>query len=117
MGIVKLWLKHGPGSPGSIAKSLSEDYVKWRNIYPSASHEELLGHTLKNRLLTEKMFRFEPLTEKEQERLIKRFNGSLKELIVFIVQRENPSAAKQRSSMMEVINEVMENYPDSNSSS
>jgi hypothetical protein len=110
MGIAKWWLKYAPGSPGAIARSLSEDYIKWQNIYPSSSDEELLSHTFKNRLLTEKMFRFEPLTEKEQERLIKKFNGSLKELIVFIVQRENPSAAKRHRSMTEVIDEVMENY-------
>jgi len=102
MGIGKLWLTHGPGSPGTCPKAIAKDFLKWKREYPSASNEELLAMTLRNRMLAYRRLGRPALDDEEQRILLVECNGSLENLALFDFQFDNPSADEARSNSPEV---------------
>jgi hypothetical protein len=115
MGLGKWWLKHGPGSPGAIAKAVTKQYIKIKNIYPSASKDEILHLLLNDRINSENLFGIKPINNDEQIAIIRDCDGSLKKLIVYIVHRENPEADNTAvnfpdiyRNMLQVINEAVD---------
>lgn len=71
MGIGKFWIKHGPGSPGSIAKAVAKDYVKWKREFPKVPRTQLLRKTLSTRMVSYTMLGLSHLSEVEQAELLK----------------------------------------------
>lgn len=112
MGLGKWWLKHGPGSPGAIAKAVTKQYVRISNIYPSASKDELLHLLLKNRLNSENLFGIKPIDNDEQIEIIKDCDGSLKKLIVYIVHRENPEADNTVINFPDIYRDMIQEISD-----
>lgn len=107
MNLGKWWLRHGPGSPGSVARAMLNSYNKMKRQNPEASQDELLLYTLHTR--------YRWLGQDEACEMIQRSSGRLVDLTVQVVHRENPSAEGARVNapemyalMREVIEEVIE---------
>jgi hypothetical protein len=114
MGFSKFWIKHGPGSPGATAKAIAKDFMKWKGELPQASKSELLINTLLTRMTSYTMLGLQPLSEKEQEELLKQSEGKLRKLIRLIILHENPAALEvlmtDPRTMLEVIHEAVNKY-------
>jgi len=118
MGLINWWLTHGPGSPGSIAKAITKNYNKFRSEFPIESENEILRMVFEYRLSIENSFGLPHINENEATKILNQvINGSLKELVIFFVHRENPEAdkvmLKQRDvyfSMLNVIKKVIKKY-------
>jgi hypothetical protein len=78
MAFKKWTLKHGLGSPGSIAKAITKDFLKWKKECPDAPIDELLLYTLMTRIITEKIAGFTPLSNDDQIEIVNNCKGSLK---------------------------------------
>ena len=50
MGFSKWWMKHGLGSPASMAKTMAKCYLVNKANLPSFSNEQLLALTLESRI-------------------------------------------------------------------
>ena len=89
MGLAKLWLTHGPGSPGSIARAMANAYVRIRIMHPEASAQELLATTLMTRY-------GERLGPDEFAMVVQAVQAgeSLSELTIQVWHRENPMATR-----------------------
>jgi len=81
MGIGKWWLKHGPGSPGSIAKAMGIAFRVLHSQNPDFSLEDLLRVILKSRYMT-------LVGQEEQDAIIRKARGSLIRLTLLVVERE-----------------------------
>ena len=117
MGIGKFWIKHGPGSPGSIAKSVIKNFVKLKQQFPTASKEELLSLTLKHRVNTYQKLGLRPLHADDQKKLLDKANGKLLSLILLVIYIENHTAYETiltysniRQSVFDVISDVVLKY-------
>jgi len=94
MGLGRFWIKHGPGSPGSTAKAITKDFLKWKKEYPSASKNELLEYTLISRMKTHEMIGKKFITSKQKNEILQKIEGKLFRLIVYIDYFENPDSQK-----------------------
>lgn len=120
MGLGKFWIKHGPGSVGSIAKTVAKDFMRWKQELPEASKDELLRNTLLTRVASHSLLGLMPMSEDEQEDVLKNSDGKLTKLIQAIVHNENPAASETLMTapqvyrtMLQVINEIVHKYaPD-----
>jgi hypothetical protein len=117
MGFGKFWIKHGPGSVGSIAKAVTKDFMKWKQEYPSASKAELLRKTLSKRANSYSLLGLKPLNQDKQEEMLKESNEKLTKLIELIFHNENPasletvfSAPEVYRLMLQVILEVVDKH-------
>jgi len=112
MGLGKWWLTHGPGSPGSIAKTMAISYSRIRAAYPSATKTDVLLTTIRTRHSESE------LSEETALGMIKRSEGRLEKLIQEIVFWEifpkavgaMMNAPEVYNEMLEVIREVTERY-------
>jgi hypothetical protein len=76
---------HGPGSPGSVAKTMATIYMHFKTQFPHSSKREWLLFTLKSRYPTE--LSPEIITE-----ILDNSNESLANLTIQVVLLENPRA-------------------------
>lgn len=117
MGLGKFWLKHGPGSPGSIAKVMAQSYSLIKRDHPQLSHEELLARALARRYTIARI-----ASPELQERMLAAATsgfpntkrGSFTDLIFQIMQLENPKAfplpREVESLAVDVIHEVLDKH-------
>lgn len=117
MGLGKWWIKHGPGSAGSIAKAMAKDFMRWKHEEPSATKEELLFCTLSVRMASHKIFGLEVLSVEEQIELIRKCDSDLVRIIQYIIHMENPTATEVMftfpelyKTMLDVIIETVNKY-------
>lgn len=117
MGLGKWWLKHGPGSPGSIAKAMVRNFLTIKSQYSSASHEQLLTLTLQERINAERLLGIQPLSKEEIMGIVDESEGDIKKLILLVVHRENPEADNTLKNfpdlyqnMVDVIDEVVNKH-------
>ncbi len=94
MGPGKLWLTHGPGSPGSIARAMANAYVRIRSANHEMSKRDLLCMTLMSRY-----GELNPKSTLGEEMLQMLFQAiqageSLSELTIQVWHRENPMALR-----------------------
>lgn len=82
MGFGDFILKHGPGSPGSIAKAVTKSYLKFKKQFPNASKNELLELTLAGRMKTHEIIGKKFITQETKEIILKKIEGQLYRLIV-----------------------------------
>ena len=112
--IFKKWLlKHGPGSVGSVSKTMAECYRLYKDKYPQASREDLLLRTLQSRVDAWEKLGVRSLSKEEQKNWMKIAQGSLGTLILFVLRRENPRIPREVWSNFEVheiIHEVVDKY-------
>lgn len=106
MALTKFWLKHGPGSPGAIAKRMARSYVTLCRRNPESSHEDLL------RLMLAQRYTVIVLASPERQRaMLDAAEGHLANLIVDICKLENPRAfpvsPEVYTTMMVVINDMI----------
>jgi len=107
MRLGKWWLKHGPGSPGSIARAVAKDYLRWKEEYPQESQNELLRKVLQVRILAERSVGLRSLTDEEQEQVVIECDGSLEKLILAVVHMENPAAEEARVNAPKVYKQML----------
>lgn len=117
MGLGKWWLKHGPGSPGAIAKAMTKKYLRIKAEFPSATEEQLITLLIKDRINVEQNVGIPPLSQSDIIELVEEVNGELKDVILYFVHRENPEAQNTYinfpeiyQNMLEVIEEVVDKY-------
>ncbi len=117
MGLGKWWLKHGPGSPGAIAKAMTKKYLRIKAEFPSATNEQLIAILLKDRINAEQNFGIPPLSQAEIIEIANESEGNIKKIILFVVHRENPEAHNAYinfpdvyQNMIEIIDEVVNKY-------
>lgn len=117
MGLGKFWIKHGPGSPGATAKAITKDFLRWKNECPNASKNELLEYTLISRMKTHEIIGKQLITLRQKDEILKKIEGKLFRLIVYIDYFENPDSQKSYSEFPDLYNtakavmkEVMSKY-------
>ena len=109
----KWFLKHGPGSVGSVAKAMAESFMVFKETYPKSSQNDLLLKTLQSRIDAWETHGFPSLTIEEQQRWIETAQGSLSTLILYVLRHENPGLPREALSnfeVIEVIHEVVDKY-------
>ncbi len=87
MGIGKWWLKHGPGSPGSITKAMMKAFKSIQARNPNLPRDQLLRQTLESRYaLAPQRWSIPP---ELRDKILKEAKGSLVHLVVavFITER------------------------------
>ncbi len=89
MGLGKWWLTHGSGSPGDCAKAIVMDYLKWKAETPGVSENELLLMVLMTRMSSRQHFGLTFLSHNEAESVVAKIDGSLPELIMYILCYED----------------------------
>jgi hypothetical protein len=125
MGIGKFWMKHGPGSLGSLAKNMTKCYIVNKESLPSYSNEQLLALTLESRIQaqfqTKKINALQPCDEEGKEiselELVQKHNWDLKELILYVAHCEIPEVDNACLKLpdlyqviIEIIDEVVNKY-------
>jgi len=116
VGIGELWLTHGPGSPGSVAKAISKSYMSLKKRFPNATQNDLLMMTLKERINIGVKLGVAPLSDEMQEIIIKDSGENLEKLINRIIRHENPNANAAMSdpqvyfAILSVIGKVVSKY-------
>ena len=98
MGFSKWWMKHGLGSPASMAKTMTKCYLVNKANHPSLSNEQHLALTLESRIQAQfqsaKVNALQPRDEEGRHitelELIQKHNWNLKRLILYIAQCEIP---------------------------
>ena len=107
--IFKKWfLKYGPGSAGSVARTMAKSYMQFKKTYPDFSQKDLLLRTLQTRVGAWEKHRLPSLTKAEQEKWIEIAEGSLSTLILYILRHENPGLPREALTNFEVIGVVDE---------
>jgi len=109
MGFSKWWMKHGLGSPASMAKTMTKCYLRIKSKYPSFSDEQLLALTLELRIQAEfqskKINALQPRNKEGKEiselELVQKHNWDLKELILYVAHCE-----------ISEVNNAYLNFPD-----
>ncbi len=91
MGIGKWWLKHGPGSPGSMARAMVTSYRSIQARMPNLTRTQLLAETLESRYALAPS-RWSIPAEVRQE-ILAEVQDQIVLLIVavFLVERDNQS--------------------------
>ena len=94
MGLGKLLLTHGPGSPGSIARAMANAYTRIRSANRGMSKRDLLCMTLMSRY-----GQLNPRSTLGSEMLQMLFQAvqagdSLSELTIQVWHRDNPMALR-----------------------
>ena len=117
MGLGKFWLKHGPGSPGSIAKVMAQSYSLIKRDNQDLPHDELLRRALARRYTIARI-----ASPEIQERMLAAAmsdslatkRGSFTELILQIIRLENPRGfplpPDVESLAIDVIHEVLDKH-------
>jgi tetratricopeptide (TPR) repeat protein len=109
MGFSKWWMKHGLGSPASMAKTMAKCYLVNKANLPSFSNEQLLALTLESRIQAQfqakKANALQPRDEEgriiTELELIQKHNWDLKELILHVAHCE-----------ISEVNNAYLNFPD-----
>ena len=114
MGLGKWWMTHGPGSVGSVARTMAKDYTKVKAQNQTAAEEEILSKVLFNRMIAHQTVGSSTLNQIDPLELIEESEAKLTKLIFLVLQLENPTvsqvmltAPRTFFTMLEIINEVV----------
>jgi len=117
MGFGDFIMKHGPGSPGSIAKAVTKSYLKFQRQFPNASKIELLELTLAGRMKTHEIIGRKFISIEDRDMILRKIEGKLYRLIVYIDCFENPDSRKTYQEFPDlfikaksIMKEVMQKY-------
>jgi hypothetical protein len=117
MGLTKLLIKHGIGSPGSIAKRQMRLYKLLRQKHPGVTEQEILAMMWMGRAEAGRMtgagFRYEALMSDEYLReFLNKPNVSIKDLIMRIILAEDQNHIRKpielRMLEHDVVDEVLD---------
>ena len=111
MGIGRWWMKHGPGSIGSVAKRMAIAFSTLQKAKPNLDKESLLLATLRTR------YKGSTIDDSLAAEMISVAQGSLATLTIQIIHLENPHAAGAQlrapevyAEMLDIVGEVTEEY-------
>jgi hypothetical protein len=97
------WITHGPGSPGSVAKSMARAYSRIRAMYSKASKDELLMMTLCSRYAVVR--KIDDITANQ---MVKDSEGRLAKLTLHVIRREIPTATSAMLNAPDVYLEMLD---------
>ena len=107
MGLGRWWITHGPGSPGSVAKTMANSYRRIKAVYPTVSQDELLLATLRTRYTEVE------ISDATANKMVKDSEGCLAKMTLQVVKAEIPAATgamlnapQVYAKMVDVIEEV-----------
>jgi hypothetical protein len=110
MGLAKFWLKHGPGSPGSVTKVMARSYSIVKRNSPTHTHEQILQQALSFRYAIARVassdLQNQMLVAAVSDRSLSK-RDTFTKLIFEILQLENPKAFPLPREVMELAVEVI----------
>ena len=111
MGFGRWWMKHGPGSAGSVAKRMAIAFSTIQKANPHLNKQELLLATLRTR------YNSTEIDDSRAARMVSAAQGELTALTIQVIHLENPHAAGAQlrapdvyAEMLDIILEVTEEH-------
>lgn len=102
MGIARFILRHGPGSPGSVAKAMAKWYTRITSARPDLTHEQVLYATLRSRYPEQK------LGEDALQQMLAESKGDLATLSMLVVHFGNAAANESMLTLPDIYAQAIE---------
>lgn len=108
--LLRFYWSHGPGSVGSVAKTMTKTYSDFQRRYPEKSKKDLIILTLKSR------YPFEDGTKNivgqslpaSAEFIVEGYGDSLHNAIMIVLSVEHPEISQVSVDVMSEVNDIID---------